>query len=95
MAQLASRIFDRQLFTFGSGELKSGGHRRSSIFSRCMEAIIAAIYLDDGFETCRKQVCSGIHNPSRSQQENIKKMPKTKLQELLQARKKPLPIYKV
>ena len=37
----------------GSGELKTGGFRRSSILSDALEAIFGAIYLDGGLEAAR------------------------------------------
>src|SRR5690606_23199090 len=33
----------------GPGEMKTGGHRRDSILSDALEAVVAAIYLDAGF----------------------------------------------
>ena len=36
----------------GSGELKSGGFRRESILADAFEALVAAVYLDAGFEAC-------------------------------------------
>ena len=42
--------------TLGPGELKSGGHRRDSILADALEAVVAAIYLDAGFEACRAAV---------------------------------------
>ena len=42
--------------TLGPGEMKSGGHRRDSILADAVEAVVAAIYLDAGFETCRAVV---------------------------------------
>ena len=37
----------------GPGELKSGGFRRDSILADAFEALIAAIYLDGGWDACR------------------------------------------
>lgn len=80
----------------GIGELKSGGAQRESILADTMEAIIAAIYLDSDFETCRKHIRSWYQD--RLQQlspgKNLKD-PKTSLQEYLQAHKLPLPHYSI
>lgn len=44
---IIARQFDLgDYLKLGPGELKSGGYRRESILSDCVEAIIAAIYLD-------------------------------------------------
>ena len=40
----------------GPGELKTGGHRRDSILADALEALVASIYLDAGFDTCRAVV---------------------------------------
>lgn len=79
----------------GPGELKSGGHRRDSILADALEAVVAAIHLDAGFETCRTVVLpwfeaalAALPPPNR-----VGKDAKTRLQEWLQARQKPLPVY--
>ncbi|WP_252180443.1 ribonuclease III [Endozoicomonas sp. 4G] len=81
----------------GSGELKSGGYRRESILADAVEAIIGAIYLDAGMETCRERIRSWFTDRlaglSVTDQQN--KDPKTRLQEFLQARQNPLPKYRV
>ncbi|HSR65370.1 MAG TPA: ribonuclease III [Xanthomonadaceae bacterium] len=81
--------------TLGPGEMKSGGHRRDSILADALEAVIAACYLDAGFDACRDFVLPWIEPllaalPPPSQ---VGKDAKTRLQEWLQARQKPLPVY--
>jgi len=78
----------------GSGEMKSGGHRRDSILADTLEAIVAAIYLDAGYATCRDTVLPwfepGIEAlPSGK----VGKDAKTSVQEWLQARQLALPEY--
>ena len=79
----------------GPGELKSGGHRRDSILADTLEALIAAVYLDSDFETCRRTVMpwfaaaiAALPAPHK-----VGKDAKTRLQEWLQARQRPLPRY--
>lgn len=80
----------------GPGELKSGGFRRDSILSDALEAIIGAVYLDQGFEKA-KQVILFLYQeylvnlPSPSSLKD----PKTRLQEYLQSKKIELPEYQV
>ena len=80
----------------GSGELKSGGFRRDSILANTLEALIGAIYLDSNIDECRFFILNiyqehlAIIDPK-----NIKKDPKSQLQEYLQSRKKPTPVYNV
>jgi ribonuclease-3 len=80
----------------GSGELRSGGHARSSILADGIEAILGAIYLDAGYETTRETIHRLFSNRlERISLNDQKKDPKTRLQELLQARKQSLPVYEV
>ena len=98
----ALAVIARQLelgprLVLGPGELKSGGFRRDSILADAVEAVIAAIYLDAGFETCRQVVLPWFEAsiaalPATGKPE---KDPKTRLQEWLQARQKPLPHYEL
>lgn len=81
--------------TLGPGEMKSGGHRRDSILADAVEAVVAAIYLDAGYEQCREVVLpwfqaamDALPPPNK-----VAKDAKTRLQEWLQGRQKPLPLY--
>ncbi|MFC4728469.1 ribonuclease III [Coralloluteibacterium thermophilus] len=78
----------------GPGEMKSGGHRRDSILADALEAVIAAIYLDAGFDACRAVVL-GWFEPLVAELVvgKVEKDAKTRLQEWLQGRGKPLPVY--
>jgi len=79
----------------GPGELKSGGFRRESIIADAVEAIIGAVYLDSGIETCRTLVLAWYQSRLAIIEPINQKDPKTLLQEQLQGFKKPLPVYKV
>ncbi len=80
----------------GPGELKSGGYRRDSTLADAVEALIGAIYRDGGLAPARAFILRhlgariGELDPA-----GILKDPKTRLQELLQARGQPLPAYEV
>ena len=81
--------------TLGPGELKSGGHRRDSILADAVEALIAAVYLDAGFQACRNAVLA-LFEPllaALPPLHQVGKDAKTRLQEWLQARQSPLPVY--
>lgn len=81
--------------TLGPGEMKSGGHRRDSILADALEALVAAIYLDAGFETCRSTVLPWFEAAMAAlpPPHKVGKDAKTRLQEWLQGRQKPLPVY--
>lgn len=94
---IIARQFDLgDYLKLGPGELKSGGYRRESILSDCVEAIIAAIYLDCDMAKAMEKVVVWYDDllkeisPGDSQKD-----PKTRLQEYLQGRKQPLPEYDV
>ena len=78
----------------GEGELKSGGFRRPSILADAVEAIIAAVFLDAGFEVA-KTVIDRLYVPLLAEVNPAapSKDPKTALQEWLQGRKIALPTY--
>lgn len=76
----------------GPGELKSGGFRRDSILADAFEAMVAAVYLDDGYDACR-QVVRRLFTPRVAELKRSSKDAKTRLQEWLQGRGLPLPTY--
>ena len=81
--------------TLGPGEMKSGGHRRDSILADAVEAVIAAFYLDAGFDACRQAVLPWFEPllAALPPLHQVGKDPKTRLQEWLQGRQRPLPVY--
>ncbi len=80
----------------GPGELKSGGFRRESIIADSVEAIIASVYEDSGMGACRAFVMRLYQTRlAELDPELVGKDPKTRLQEYLQSRQKPLPVYTV
>jgi ribonuclease-3 len=80
----------------GPGEMKSGGHRRDSILADSLEAVVAAIYLDCGFDGCRAVVLPWFEKALAALPVGKPgKDPKTRLQEWLQGRQRPLPAYEL
>ncbi|MGR9051161.1 MAG: ribonuclease III [Gammaproteobacteria bacterium] len=94
LADLARKHNIGDYLILGSGELKSGGFRRDSILSDALEAIIGALFKDQGIETCRQWVLEMFKNKFEDLSlDNWQKDPKTRLQELLQSKKLDLPEY--
>lgn len=80
----------------GPGELKSGGFRRDSIIADGVEAIIGAVFLDSNIDTVNALILKWFDTRLNTIKPGIsQKDPKTRLQEHLQSRKQPLPIYEV
>ncbi len=96
LAEIARELDLGTYLILGPGELKSGGFRRESILADAVEAILGAYYLDSGLDATKKLILNlfGERLKSIDIDENIKD-PKTKLQEFLQGKKQPLPIYSV
>jgi ribonuclease-3 len=78
----------------GPGELKSGGFRRDSILADAFEALVAAVYLDAGFDACRTTVRE-LFGERIAAIRRSSKDAKTRLQEYLQAGGWPLPTYEL
>ena len=80
----------------GEGESANGGAARPSILADTLEAVYGAVFLDAGYERARRAVCSTFGSVLESLDPNATaKDPKTRLQELLQARGQGLPSYSV
>lgn len=56
LAKLASSLHLGEYLLMGKGESLSGGGLKPSLTSDAMESVIAAIYLDSGFDTVKKMV---------------------------------------
>lgn len=50
LADVARNVDLGRYLMLGKGEIQTGGHDKNSILANAMEAVIAAIYLDGGFE---------------------------------------------
>ncbi len=96
LADIAHRLELPQFLLLGEGELKSGGFRRPSILADALEAIFAAIFLDNGVAAVQT-VIHKLYAPLLESVDfnTLGKDAKTLLQEVLQARKFALPVYTV
>lgn len=97
LAQLARGLDIGEQLTLGPGEMKSGGHRRDSILADAAEALIAACFLDAGFDACRAMVIAWFEPmlDALPPLHQVGKDAKTRLQEWLQARQLPRPSYEL
>ena len=96
LAEIAGELGLGEHLILGSGEKKSGGHRRESILADALEAIFGAVYLDSGFDAARRivETCYGERLHDLPDPRDLRD-PKTRLQELLQSNKLALPEYEV
>ena len=96
LAEVALELELGDHLRLGSGERKTGGHRRASILADAFEAVVGAILLDSDVEQCRQCVLGWFD--ARLQQLStgtVEKDAKTQLQEYLQGRSNPLPVYEL
>lgn len=96
LAGIASDLGIGDYLILGSGERKSGGHRRQSILADALEALFGAVFLDRGFDAASTVIervfehrLTDLPDPSELRD------PKTRLQEWLQANNHDLPVYEL
>lgn len=96
LAQLAQSLELGQHLRLGEGERKSGGSQRISILADTLEALIGAIFVDQGYAAAESVVLK-LYVPylKKVDVHTLGKDPKTLLQEYLQARRLPLPAYRI
>jgi len=94
LASLATELGIGEHLILGSGERKTGGHRRESILADTIEAIFAAVYLDSGIDAAA-EIIGRVFEQRLEELPHADDLrdPKTRLQEWLQARKLSLPGY--
>ncbi len=98
LAELAREFGIGNCLRLGPGELKTGGFRRDSLIADAVESIIGAIFIDDNenFDRVRSVVLSWFKSrletivPGERQKDH-----KSALQEYVQSRHMPLPVYKI
>ncbi len=91
-ADVARQIDLGAVLKLGRSEMKSGGRRKEALLADAMEAVIAAIYQDGGFDAARAAILrlwgDRIHNVAADARDA-----KTALQEWAQARGEAPPQY--
>tara|TARA_R110002050_G_scaffold9504_3_gene33497 strand:+ start:15316 stop:15999 length:684 start_codon:yes stop_codon:yes gene_type:complete len=96
LAEIGRELRLGEVLILGPGELKSGGYRRESILADTVEAIFGALYQDSGLEVVKALILRLYDERLSAIDVNeVVKDAKTRLQELLQSRKQPLPLYSV
>ncbi len=99
LQEIAQELDLGSYLRLGRGEEKSGGRGKSALAVNALEALLAAMYLDAGLEAPRKFILERIVGPEleRLGTEATSSFPvtdhKSALQELLQARGRPQPVY--
>jgi ribonuclease-3 len=91
-ADVARQIDLGAVLKLGRSEMLSGGRRKHALLGDAMEAVIAAVYLDGGFDAARKMIME-LWAPRISSVAEDARDAKTALQEWAQARGQVPPKY--
>jgi ribonuclease-3 len=101
LGAVAARLNLGDYLLLGRGEERSGGRKKNALLANCIEAVVAALYLDAGIEPAREFVVREVVEPAaealRVQMLGGSSIGdhKSALQELLQAQKLGQPEYLV
>ena len=82
--EVADKLGFGSYLRLGKGEALSGGRERHSILADCVEAVIAAIYLDGGMEPAKAFIDAHILSKLTQDPNSLMHDWKTQLQELVQ-----------
>jgi ribonuclease-3 len=91
-AEVAREVGVGEVLKLGRSETMSGGRRKEALLGDGMEAVIAAVYRDGGFEAA-KNVVLNLWGDRIREVDHDARDPKTSLQEWAQARRMPPPAY--
>jgi len=96
LARAALALGLPEVLRLSDGEARGGGAQRPSILADALEAIIGAVFLDAGYASAQSLVQRVFGELiAGSEADNWRKDAKTELQEWLQARKLPVPAYRI
>jgi len=85
-----------EVLRLSEGEMRGGGALRPSILADALEAIIGGVFMDGGFDAARALVQRLFGEVIQATEaESWTKDAKTELQEWLQARRVPVPAYRI
>ena len=83
-----------EFIIFSNAEKEAGGHQNENIISDVVESLLGALFIDGGYEVVRDVILrlwgDNIETLVKAPQD-----PKTELQEWVQARGLPLPVYQI
>jgi ribonuclease-3 len=96
LAKVAKRLQLGEHLLLSHGEEDSGGRENDSILANTFEAVIGAIFIDQGIEAAKIFLTLVIIPEIEIYvQKKVFKDPKSRLQEYVQAQKQSSPVYKV
>lgn len=96
LAEESRKLGLGEYLKMSKGEEDSGGKDKDYLLANTFEAVLGAIYLDQGFDVCVSYLSRTLlHKVSNIIENNLFIDPKTQAQELIQAQFKVTPLYEV
>lgn len=95
LAEVAKNLDLGKYLFLSKGEEESGGRTNESLLADTVEALIGAIYIDRGFSVVSDFVDQNVTSLLSTKLHEPLKDPKSRLQEKVQGRKLPPPVYRV
>ena len=95
LAKIAQKLLLGEYLFLSKGEEDSGGRTNSTILANTFEALVGAIYLDQGIPTSEKFIRNQILNQWQTLVKSSVSDNKSKLQEILQKKYHQSPTYKL
>lgn len=96
LAELATSLELNQQMLLSHGEAQAGGRQNLSLLANTMEAIVGALYLDQGLDTVRAFLMSTLLVDAAEKIRSAMTLDaKSKFQEIVQAGEEPTPTYRI
>ncbi len=97
LAEVAKRINLGKWLFLSKGEEQGKGRENINILADCFEALIAAIFIDQGFDRAYEFILKHLFKDTLEHivQNKLYLSPKSRLQEIIQASHKILPTYRI
>ena len=96
LAEVARAIGIADALRLGETETRRAAEPRASILADAMEAVFGAVLLDGGYAAARQSIAAAYgERLSALQPEQVRKDAKTRLGELMNARRARLPAYRI
>lgn len=95
LAEIAERLHLGEHLLLGKGEEQSGGRKKERNLARTFEAVLGAVYLDQGYEVASSWALAHFEERLAALSSSPPKDFKSQLQEQVQAEGSPSPKYRV
>lgn len=95
LSKVAGQLNLGQYLLLGKGEEKSGGRNRQSILADAVEAVIGAVYLNQGYKAARKFILEYLEEDIQKTEAGDHYDYKSRLQELVQGKNRDNVTYSI